>query len=233
MSDGTSEPGGVSPTRKKVSACVLITLLVVLLVEIRAGAGHSMSGKALQEACPDGVFNNVMMSDVDAMMTLAPSRTVVRETPEEVEYRYGWFSLLRPLLQRPDASLYVVSDKNSDPPSATRFNTEAPTAKDIANAKKAMDYHNNPPEEGDDEDGMGGDGGMGGEGGGERGPRPDGDDGEPRQRPPIEDGDADDADGDDAPSSEESEVKTDAAPAEESTTASPADSEAASAEPKE
>ena len=104
----STDADGVSPGRKKASAIILFVLLGILLIEIRAGAGHSMSGSALREACPEGAFEKgTSLADVEAMMKLGPSQTMMWETPAEIGYRYGWYSALRPLLQRPEAALYV------------------------------------------------------------------------------------------------------------------------------
>ena len=42
-----ADPAGVSAARKKASVAILAVLLVVLLIEVRAGLGQSWSGTAL------------------------------------------------------------------------------------------------------------------------------------------------------------------------------------------
>ncbi len=132
-------PAGVSPLRRKISAAVLLTLIVVLLIEVRAGAGHSLSGSALQAASEDGVFERKLLSDVEAMLRIAPEKAVVRESLDEIEYRYSWFSLLRPLLQRPQAEFFVVATRNADPPYALLYNTEAPSQQSIEAGRRRLD----------------------------------------------------------------------------------------------
>ena len=127
--DLTADPGagGVSPLRKKISAVVLSVLVIVLVVEARAGLGHMLTGKALQQNFPEGAFGKATtMDELQSLLSLAPSRTVVGENAEEIEYRYSWFSMLRPLLNRPEAA-YYVSASQTTPSYALRFNTERPT----------------------------------------------------------------------------------------------------------
>lgn len=141
MSDQTAAdttPTGVSPLRRKISAALLLTVIVVLVIEVRAGAGHSLSGAALEAASEDGVFKNTLLSDVEAMIKVLPSKTVVRENTAEIEYRYSWFSLLRPLLGRPKAELFVVSTREAEPAYALIYNTDAPTPKQIEDGLRGL-----------------------------------------------------------------------------------------------
>lgn len=125
------ENSGVSPLRKNISRGILILLLVVLGIELRAGIGHMQSGKALQNAAPDGAFEKITLQELENLLVLSPSRTVVRESPEDIEYRYGWYSLLRPLLSRPEAAYYVVvSDIKKG--LVGRYSPEPPTEDEIA-----------------------------------------------------------------------------------------------------
>ncbi len=114
---------GVSPLRKKISAVVLCVLAIVLVVELRAGMGHMLSGKMLQEKSPDETFEKMGLSELEPMLSLAPARTVVRDGRDEVEYKYAWFSLMRPLLSRPEAAYYIVVNR-SEPPNVRRYSTE-------------------------------------------------------------------------------------------------------------
>lgn len=138
-----AKPTGVSPLRRKISAAVLLVLIVVLLIELRAGAGHSLSGTALQAVSEEGVFENRLLSDVEAMISIVPAKTIVRESVDEVEYRYSWFSLLRPLLQRPKAEFFVVATRH-DPPYALLYNTEAPTQESIEAGRRRMESFGQP-----------------------------------------------------------------------------------------
>lgn len=202
------EANGVSPLRKKISTVVLLVLLVVLLVEVRAGMGQSLSGKALQETSPDGVFEKkTPLASIESLMSLAPSKSVVLETKEEFEYRYSWFSVLRPILQRPEAAFYVTTTKLTDPLYAVRYNTEAPTAEAIAKAKASLDYV--PPEDTAENQFGGGEdaGGFGGP--------PEGDGGE-RKRPAFEDSEDEAAsESDESAESEGESSKTDDSSSEE------------------
>lgn len=159
--------GGVSPVRKKISAVVLCALSIVLIIEVRAGMGHMLSGKMLKVQSPEGVFEQLLLADFEPMLSLAPARATVRENSDEIEYKYSWFSLLRPLLSRPEAAYYVVA-RAQTPQHVLRFNTEALTEAQLAAAESS---YTSEGEEGDEEDagdgfGGGGGGGFGGPGGG-------------------------------------------------------------------
>ena len=126
-----SNTSGVSAIRKAISAVILCVLAIVLVIELRAGMGHMMSGNMLQEKSPHGAFQNLPLVEFEPMLSFAPARTVVRENEDEVEYKYSWYSLLRPLLSRPEAAYYVVVG-NAAPKNVKRYNTEAPTEQDLA-----------------------------------------------------------------------------------------------------
>ena len=130
MSDEVEAPApeGVSPLRKNFSVGILLALVVVLGIELRASLGQKWSGTALQAAAPEnGVFDEDSVSPeaLEGMLSLGPSKTMLRESDTETEYRYSWFSLLRPILGRQESAVYVVYDRN-DPPTAIRYGTEAP-----------------------------------------------------------------------------------------------------------
>ena len=167
LTDGVPS-NGVSPLRKKISTAILCGLVVVLLVEVRAALGHSLSGAAMQSASTDGNFHTTLFSDVDAMMILAPSKTVVRESPDEIEYRFSWYSLLRPLVQKvrkcPETEFFVVATRNADPAYALIYNTDAPTAESIETSRRALESFSSPPQE--NEESAGGHDAPGGGGGG-------------------------------------------------------------------
>ena len=165
-----SNTSGVSLVRKAVSALVLCVLAIVLVIELRAGMGHMMSGKMLQEKSPHGAFQNLPLVEFEPMLSFAPARTVVRENENEVEYKYSWYSLLRPLLSRPEAAYYVVVG-NAAPKNVKRYNTEPPTEQDLAFALDASESVG--PLEGD-EMGFAGPGGGGPGGGGPGGGGPGG-----------------------------------------------------------
>ncbi len=158
--------GGVSPVRKKISALVLFVLSIVLIIEVRAGLGHRLSGNMLQEMSPEGAFDKVPLAELEPMLSLAPTRTIVRKNDDEIEYKYSWFSLLRPLLKRPEAAYYVVVS-NSTPPNVRRYNTEALTEAQLtAAAARASESVDASEDYEDDAGGFGGGPGGGGPGGG-------------------------------------------------------------------
>jgi hypothetical protein len=167
-----SNTSGVSAIRKAISAVILCVLAIVLVIELRAGMGHMMSGNMLQEKSPHGAFQNLPLVEFEPMLSFAPARTVVRENEDEVEYKYSWYSLLRPLLSRllsrPEAAYYVVVG-NAAPKNVKRYNTEAPTKQDLA---FALNYSESvePLEGGGPGGGGPGGGGPGGGGPGGGGP---------------------------------------------------------------
>ena len=127
----------VSPLRKIISAVVLCVLAIVLIIEVRAGLGHMWSGNMLQENSPSGRFDNLSLAEFEPMLSFAPSRSLVREINGEIEYKYSWFSLLRPLLSRPEAAYYVIVSTTT-PPHVRRFNTEPLTNQDLVGAAAAI-----------------------------------------------------------------------------------------------
>ena len=122
----------------------------------------------MQSASTDGNFHTTLFSDVDAMMILAPSKTVVRESPDEIEYRFSWYSLLRPLVQKvrkcPATEFFVVATRNADPAYALIYNTDSPTAESIETSRRALESFSSPPQE--NEESAGGHDAPGGGGGG-------------------------------------------------------------------
>jgi hypothetical protein len=157
--------GGVSPVRKKISALVLCVLSIVLIIEVRAGLGHMLSGKMLREKSPEGVFEKVLLEEFEPMLSLAPTRTTVRENDDQIDYKYSWFSLLRPLLKRPEAAFYVVAS-NSTPSYVRLYSTEALTEAQLA-AAAARASESVDASEDNEVDGGGFGGGGGGFGGGD------------------------------------------------------------------
>ncbi|MDG1896563.1 MAG: hypothetical protein P8J37_16795 [Fuerstiella sp.] len=156
---------GVSPLRKSVSALVLCVLAIVLVIELRAGLGHMLTGKMLQEKSPDGVFGELPLLEFEPLLIFSPSRGIVRENDTEVEYKYSWFSLLRPLLSRPEAAYYVVVSTDTSQ-SVRRYNTEPPTEQDMALAASQSEYSDASVDDDMELPGGGGGPGGGGPGGG-------------------------------------------------------------------
>lgn len=143
MSDELSEEnaGGVSPARKAVSAVVLVVLLIILVIEIRAGAGHSWSTQALADKAPNGAFPSGEYSyeKVQSLLSMSPAESVARESETEIEYQYSWFSLLRPLLNKPETNVYVVFSKTTDEKWASFHSTEKTPQNELDAAKASRE----------------------------------------------------------------------------------------------
>ncbi|MEP3480458.1 MAG: hypothetical protein ABJZ55_14500 [Fuerstiella sp.] len=128
--ESTKTEGGkeVSKARKIVSGIILVGLLALLGIEGRAGFGHSSSAKALQDAAPEGSFkqNNLTLEQIDAMMSMSPSREQLETRGATLEYKYSWKSIIRPLMDNiPPTDLYV-SFTDGEPPYALGYGTDAP-----------------------------------------------------------------------------------------------------------
>lgn len=144
--------GGVSSQRKKFTTALLVVLLIVLGIELRAGIGHSMTASEFRRVAPEGVFElgRFQHDDVRGMLKLWPSETVLMDSDNEVEYQYSWFSILRPILNRPATVLYVALAK-TEPPFVVRHGTEAPSAEEIEALRR---HREAPPMAEDDMSGM-------------------------------------------------------------------------------
>ncbi len=123
----------VSPVRTIVSLVVLLIVGTVCVIELRAGLGLYLSGKALagtQEPAaedpsaspPDPQQSNappkprleikrLTMDEARAMISMFPTETVHRESEYEIVYRYQWFSLLRGLIGEKNPEIYIAADK--------------------------------------------------------------------------------------------------------------------------
>lgn len=107
--------GGVSPGRKAFSTIVLIVLLVVLGIELRAGLGVSLSENALKANAQEGIISGLSLEEAKAKMMLWPTFEVDDSSGAETSIRYTWYSLLRPLIGKPPAVLYLVGSKGDNP----------------------------------------------------------------------------------------------------------------------
>lgn len=128
MSDDLSaeNSSGVSPARKAVSAIVLVVLLFVLGIEIRAGLGQMWSAQTLEATAPGGAFpyQEFSYDSTQSLLSLFPSEEVQRESETEIEYKYSWYSLLRPLLNKPESVEYIVYSKSHEERWALFHSTE-------------------------------------------------------------------------------------------------------------
>ncbi|MBL8817147.1 MAG: hypothetical protein JNL58_14050 [Planctomyces sp.] len=106
--------GGVSPGRKAFSTIMLIVLLVVLGIELRAGLGVSLSENALKANAKDGIITGLSLEEAKAKMMLWPTSEVDDSSGAETSIRYTWYSLLRPVIGKPPAVLYLVGSKGEN-----------------------------------------------------------------------------------------------------------------------
>lgn len=125
------ENGGgkqVSKGRKIFSGIILVGLLVLLGIEGRAGFGHSSTAKALQEIAPEGVFEQQTVTEeqVDAMMSLSPTKEKLEGGNVIVEYKYSWKSVIRPLMNNMPATDLYVTFSDTDPRYAISYGTDEP-----------------------------------------------------------------------------------------------------------
>jgi hypothetical protein len=173
----------VSPARTIVSLALLLIVGVVCIIELRAGLGQMLTGKAMAAKSEDGVFtgSGVTLEEAKGMLSLAPSESIERDDPTEIVYRYEWFSLLRPLMGETSPQLFLVTRKG-DTPVAVAFHTSAEEEPETASSGAAsaaapptgMPGMMGPPGGGGPPGGAGAmRGGMGGGMGG-NGPPPDG-----------------------------------------------------------
>ena len=194
LSTARTVPKGpkVSPVRTIVSLVVLLIVGTVCVIELRAGLGLYLTGKALathqgDDAASDPASDEnsnappkprlevkrITMQEARAMVKMFPTESVLRENEAETIYRYQWFSLLRGLIGEKAPEIFISADKG-DPPMYQTFFTDGdevganyvgPSSPDVGGAGL-------PPEDfaaGGPGRGMGGPPGMGGGGGGRKG----------------------------------------------------------------
>ncbi len=115
---------GVSPARRVASVVFLIIAIVVLLVELRASLGQSSSAEALAAKAPDGLFpEGIVLAQGEALMAMFPEVSTVRKNEQEVVRCYRWRSLLKPLLNKPESEIYLVS-RPTEPEQLLAFYTD-------------------------------------------------------------------------------------------------------------
>ena len=179
----------VSPVRTIISLLLLLTVGVVCGIELRAGLGQYLTGKAFGAKSEEGAFTEVTLSEAKSMVSMFPTETVHRSTPSETVIKFEWFSLLRPLMGEASPQMFVTAGGGDDPLAMT-FHTEAD---DEATAPvSATDGGGGPPDGmGKGPIGMGGMGmgmgmGMRPGGGGPGGPPADGPGPSGKGRPELE-----------------------------------------------
>lgn len=178
----------VSGTRTLVSLVLLVVVLVVCVIELRAGLGHFMTLKAFnkKEVSENNLFKNVTFKAANGMLAAFPSESAVQQGEYEDVHRFYWCSLLRPLMGEGHPEVFMTVD-HSEPANAISFYTstegESETPPHDPNAP-APAPPMGMPSMGGSGPGMGGGARMGGEGrpaGGDRG-------GRGGDRPALEDG---------------------------------------------
>ena len=132
---------GVSPARKMVSLVVLLGLLVVFVIELRAGLGQSRSVSALAARGDQGGLESADMDKNVLLSTLwfSPSEETTQENDQLAECEYTWFSIFQPLMQGASPSIKVLYDKSSDPWKAVEFKTPEPDGVDVGWARNFGD----------------------------------------------------------------------------------------------
>jgi hypothetical protein len=156
----------VSPVRTIVSLVLLLVVGAVCVIELRAGLGQMLTGKAFAAKSEEGAFTGVKLSEAKGMVSMFPEETVHRETDSDIVYKYQWFSLLRPLLGETSPQMYLYADKDPEP-NALGFYTEAEDDPPVRTAPAATSGAGGGPPAGM---GMGMMPGMGGGGPGGGGP---------------------------------------------------------------
>ena len=124
MSTSRPVPKGpkVSPARTIVSLVVLLIVGTVCVIELRAGLGQYLTGKALtakQKVDPQngaGVFEQLSMDDARSLVKMFPTESVHRDDENEIVYRYQWYSMLRGLIGEKNPEIYISSSKGDRTP---------------------------------------------------------------------------------------------------------------------
>ena len=141
----------VSPVRTIISLLLLLVVGVICAIELRAGLGQFLTGKAFATKSKEGEFEAVKLAEAKAMVSMFPTETLHRSTPGETVVKYEWFSLLRPLMGQTSPTMYIVAEGGDDP-DALAYHTEADDEESVA----APSAGGGGPPAG----GMGGPGGM-------------------------------------------------------------------------
>jgi len=104
-----------------VSLLLLFVVGAICFVELRAGFGQMLSGKALAAKSSDGEFTDLLLEDARGLMRLAPKESVETRGPDSV-YRFEWYSLLRPLMGQQNPQIIIIAS-NDETPMALAFTT--------------------------------------------------------------------------------------------------------------
>ncbi len=124
-----SAPSGDAPAVPKVSSVrttfsliLLLVVLVICVIEVRAGFGQFLTNKAFTNASQNNMFQDVSFAEAQGMLAAFPSESPVEVLATEDVHHYQWFSLLRPLMGEKSPEMYITVD-HSDPPKAITFYT--------------------------------------------------------------------------------------------------------------
>ncbi len=114
----------VSGARTLVSLIVLVVVMIVCVIELRAGLGHYLTLKAFNKEAvsQNNLFKSVSFEAADGMVSAFPSKSPVKEGDHEDVHHYYWFSLLRPLMGEGNPELFITSD-HAEPKNAVSFYT--------------------------------------------------------------------------------------------------------------
>ena len=179
----------VSGTRTIVSLVFLVVVLVVCVIELRAGLGQFLTLRSFNKVSDNNQFKNVPFADAEGMVAAFPSKSDVQTGNHEDMHHYYWYSLLRPMMGKKNPEIFVFAD-HASPPAALSFTTstedetfQAPVDPKAARGMTTMPSGGpggmmGPPGDGPPGGGMMGPPGGGRPGGGEKGGA---------GRPPLED----------------------------------------------
>lgn len=111
----------VSPARTAASVVLLLIVGVICVIELRAGLGQMLSGKALAARSNDGEFTVLSLDEAVGLLTMAPQATVETRHLDSI-HRYEWYSVLRPLIGQQNPQVTIISS-NEEKPMALAFTT--------------------------------------------------------------------------------------------------------------
>lgn len=166
----------VSGTRTIVSLVFLVVVLVVCVIELRAGLGQFLTLRSFNIVSENNQFKDVPFAEAEGMVAAFPSKSDVQPGNHEDMHHYYWYSLLRPMMGKKNPEIFVFAD-HASPPAALSFTTstedetfQAPVDPKAAPAMTTMPSGGPGGMMGPPSDGPPGGGGKGGAG-----------------RPPLED----------------------------------------------
>jgi hypothetical protein len=100
---------------------LLLIVGVICVIELRAGLGQMLSGKALAARSNDGEFTELSLDEAVGLLTMAPQATVETRHLDSI-HRYEWYSVLRPLIGQQNPQVTIISS-NEEKPMALAFTT--------------------------------------------------------------------------------------------------------------